>query len=338
MFDEVLTCCNTQPTGASDLYTMASVRYAIKVGYGEDVFSFPFVDNASTTLFDDFIEQVSSKIGGVRPTLFTYEDDTGDQITVKDSEDLRWGLDQARLLQDQNAFPRLKIVVKNPALETTKKNSKRSARQEPQQENGVKHDVNGHVNNSHENNSSDEGSDWSPAQEKTTTPTKRYSHSSSSSTFFETAIAVLRKTRIPMTAGQVTKFAIENGLLKTTGKTPKNTMSAMFSETLRKRSGCPFRAFREINAYGLKELEYDESSSNHKRKIEEYAEENAAKVAKWNSYHDESSQDEMVKQNKDEPNNESHQNIETLSLEREMPETPVKGDDEDERMEPDAIY
>jgi hypothetical protein len=213
---------------------MTEITYAIKVCYGDDVFSFPFIDKSSPALFDDFTEEIGNKIGISQPSIFTYEDDVGDHITVRDSNDLCWALDQARTLQDsRSAFPRLKISLKNSPVQNARRGSRRIVRHEKKPkhaEDEIKneeHDANG----DHEQaNESDESSDWSPDTEKEQVLSKRASYPSTSSTFFETAVKVLRKTRIPMTAGQVTKYAIDCGLLKTTGKTPKVRFCSMISD------------------------------------------------------------------------------------------------------------
>jgi hypothetical protein len=119
-------------------------------------------------------------------------------------------------------------------------------------------------------------------------------------------------------------------------------MSAMFSENLRKRVGCPFKAFRDINAYGLKEINYDKQYTHDKRKAEDDLdeEEHCQKIRKVD---DELKEKEFMKQNKDEPQNEpkdesnySDRLRDLIDSLKEMPETPVKG--ENEKMEPDAIY
>jgi hypothetical protein len=49
-------------------------------------------------------------------------------------------------------------------------------------------------------------------------------------TFLEAAETVLRSARRPLTAGEITKSAIERGLIQPHGKTPALTMSARLYE------------------------------------------------------------------------------------------------------------
>lgn len=46
-------------------------------------------------------------------------------------------------------------------------------------------------------------------------------------TYFEAAVQILKSSRKPLTTQEITKLAIEQGLIAPRGKTPDNTMSAV---------------------------------------------------------------------------------------------------------------
>ena len=73
--------------------------------------------------------------------------------------------------------------------------------------------------------------------------------------FFEAAKKILREAEKPLTADEITKIALEEGLIKTSGKTPSATMSAMIYIDIKTNQNKSVFVKVERGIFGLREWE-----------------------------------------------------------------------------------
>lgn len=258
----------------------------VKVFVNNDtILCFPFADFASVTEpFGVLTAAIAAKVELSTISEVIYEDASGDLITAKNDDDIKWAFEQAKSLHHANTYPKLNVYLEKHLFR--RRHSTDHVKSEYFSDN---HDI--------KSNDSDIG-DYSPKNlgQKAKSRRKPVSKTCTSSTksekgsaFREAAIEVLKKTRSPMTAREIAIFAMDHGILKNAGKTPYATMSAMLYHRVKvEGEGSPFRVWRNLNKFGLKcivyDKEFDELNENPlKRKLEEQEQSNNKEARTENS-------------------------------------------------------
>jgi hypothetical protein len=168
------------------------------------------------------------------PTLseIIYQDESGDRITAKNDDDLKWAFDQCTP-GTKITYPKLNVFLTKQKNELKKAKLPKTTRQykkrkEVKNEKNVKNSEQSEEQKDYDSDSPNDD-DYSPKYKKPLKARRKSTTKSISSTsvFRESAITVLRQTAKPMTAREIAILAIDQGLLVTAGKTPFATMSAM---------------------------------------------------------------------------------------------------------------